>query len=101
MSQELERGTNLMWIQEAGGWSSAKMLLDVYGHFMPTENAGFADAITTADGTPAAPIRIRALRAARRSRLTPRAAKRKMEPTIRVERTTCSLRDGSEGEENQ
>jgi len=31
------------------------MLLDVYGHFMPTESAGFADAITAPNGTPAAP----------------------------------------------
>ena len=27
------------------------MLLDVYGHYMPTESAGFADAITAPDGT--------------------------------------------------
>ena len=45
-SLHIARGTNLLWIQEAGGWASAKMLLDVYGHFMPTESAGFADAIT-------------------------------------------------------
>ena len=32
------------------GWASAKMLLDVYGHFMPTESAGFADAITAPNG---------------------------------------------------
>jgi len=30
---------------EAGGWASAKMLLDVCGHFLPTESTGFADAI--------------------------------------------------------
>jgi hypothetical protein len=29
------------------------MLLDVYGHFMPTESAGYADAITTPNGTAA------------------------------------------------
>ena len=38
--------------QEAGGWTSAKMLLDVYGHYMPTESAGFADAITAPDAPP-------------------------------------------------
>jgi hypothetical protein len=31
--------------QEAGGWASAKLLLDLYGHFLPTESTGFADAI--------------------------------------------------------
>ena len=54
-SLHIARGTNLLWIQEAGGWASAKMLLDVYGHFMPTESASFADAITAPNGTPAAP----------------------------------------------
>jgi integrase len=49
-SLHLARGTNLKWAQEAGGWASAKMLLDVYGHFMPTETRGFADAITAPDG---------------------------------------------------
>ena len=29
--------------REAGGWASAKMLLDVCGHFLPTESTGFAD----------------------------------------------------------
>ena len=47
----MARGTNLKWIQAQGGWSSAKMLLDVYGHFMPTESAGYADALTAPDGT--------------------------------------------------
>ncbi len=56
-SLHIARGTNLLWIQEAGGWASAKMLLDVYGHFMPTESAGFADAITAPNDPPAAPPR--------------------------------------------
>ena len=54
-SLHLARGTNLKWVQEAGGWASAKMLLDVYGHFMPTETRGFADAITTPNGPQTAP----------------------------------------------
>jgi hypothetical protein len=54
-SLHLARGTNLKWLQEIGGWSSAKMLLDVYGHFMPSESAGFADALTTANGPTPAP----------------------------------------------
>ena len=36
-SLHMARGTNLLWIQKAGGWSSANVLLDVYGHFMPTQ----------------------------------------------------------------
>jgi len=44
-SPHLARGTNLMWVQHAGGWTSAKMLLDAYGTFMPTETRGFADAL--------------------------------------------------------
>ena len=32
------------------------MLLDVYGHFMPTETRGFADAITTPNGPQTAPL---------------------------------------------
>ena len=28
-----------------GQWSSAKLLLDLYGHLLPTESTGFADAI--------------------------------------------------------
>ena len=55
-SLHLARGTNLKWVQEAGGWASAKMLLDVYGHFMPTETRGFADAITTPNGPQTAPL---------------------------------------------
>ena len=48
----MARGTNLKWLQAQGGWSSAKMLLDVYGHYLPTESFGFADALATApDGT--------------------------------------------------
>ena len=91
-SLHLARGTNLMWVQEAGGWTSAKMLLDVYGHFMPTESAGFADAITVPDGTQAAPTPQPRHRATRRATPTARTANTKVEPTIRFERTTCSLR---------
>ncbi len=48
----MARGSNLKRIQEQGGWASAKLLLDWYGHFLPTETGGFADAITTPpDGT--------------------------------------------------
>ena len=91
-SLHIARGTNLLWIQEAGGWSSAKMLLDVYGHFMPTESAGFADAITAPNGTPAAPMAWPRRRASRQRVANVRSRRTNMEPTIRFERTTCSLR---------
>jgi integrase len=45
-SLHLARGTNLKWIQAMGGWASAKLLLDLYGHFLPTETTGFADALS-------------------------------------------------------
>ena len=44
-SLHLARGTNLLWIQAMGGWESKKMLLDVYGHYMPKETSGFAVAL--------------------------------------------------------
>jgi integrase len=47
-SLHMARGTNLKWLQAQGGWASAKMLLDVYGHYLPTESRGFADALATA-----------------------------------------------------
>jgi hypothetical protein len=40
------RGTKLKWIQAQGGWASAKLLLDTYGHFLPTETTGYADALS-------------------------------------------------------
>ncbi len=91
-SLHLARGTNLLWVQQAGGWESAKMLLDVYGHYMPTESAGFADALTDLDGPmrPAAesdaPSRVASAPA------SSGGATGIVEPTIRFERTTCPLR---------
>ena len=43
----LARGTPIKWIQ-AQGRSSAKLLLDWYGHFLPSEQHGYADALGTA-----------------------------------------------------
>jgi integrase len=34
-SLHMARGTPLKWIQAQGGWTTAKLLLDVYGHFLP------------------------------------------------------------------
>jgi integrase len=36
-SLHMARGTPLKWIQAQGGWTTAKLLLDVYGHFLPSE----------------------------------------------------------------
>lgn len=44
-SLHLARGTPIKWVQEQGGWASSKMLLDVYGHFMPREMRGFSNVL--------------------------------------------------------
>ncbi|MDJ0848498.1 MAG: site-specific integrase [Myxococcota bacterium] len=36
-SLHMARGTPLKWIQAQGDWTTAKLLLDVYGHFLPSE----------------------------------------------------------------
>jgi integrase len=46
MSLHMARGTPLKWIQDQGGWTSAKLLLDTYGHYMPSESRGFADVLS-------------------------------------------------------
>ena len=45
-SIHLARGTNLKWIQAQGGWASAKVLLDCYGHYLRKETTGYADALS-------------------------------------------------------
>ena len=55
-SLHLARGTPIKWIQSRGGWASAKLVLDLYGHFLPSDYRGFADAIEAATATrPMAP----------------------------------------------
>ncbi len=49
-SLHLSRGTNLLWVQRQGGWTSPAVLLGTYAHFLPTELQGFADALTPLDG---------------------------------------------------
>jgi len=44
-SRHLAAGTPIKWVQAQGGWTTAKLLLDVYGHFLPGESRGFADVI--------------------------------------------------------
>ena len=55
-SLHMARGTPLKWIQAQGGWASAKMLLDVYGHFMPEESGGFANALAAPRAAPPRPL---------------------------------------------
>ncbi len=54
-SLHMARGTPLKWIQEQGGWTTAKLLLDTYGHYLPSESRGFADALTAQNAPPAHP----------------------------------------------
>ncbi len=55
-SLHMARGTPLKWIQEQGGWSTAKLLLDTYGHFMPSESRGFENALSAALDGPIRPL---------------------------------------------
>ncbi len=89
-SLHMARGTPLKWIQSQGGWASAKVLLDTYGHFLPTETFGHANALTSAPERPQTapadkPARrevrgIRKSRAGRRGYVAPRAG---LEPATR------------------
>ena len=38
--------------QREGGWTTATLLLDVYGHFLPTEYTGYADALSRPPNAP-------------------------------------------------
>ncbi len=49
VSLHLSRGTPIEWIRKMGGWSSSKMLLDVYSHYLPQEMSGHADALQPID----------------------------------------------------
>ncbi len=51
-SLHLAWGKPIKWVQTQGGWTTAKVLLDTYGHFMPDEMRGFADALSTASNGP-------------------------------------------------
>jgi integrase len=50
-SLHLSRGTNLLWVQQQGGWTSPSVLLTTYTHFLPTELGGYADALAALYGT--------------------------------------------------
>ncbi len=85
-----------------GGWRSAVVMLDTYAHFLPQELAGFADALS-APGGPKRPytapteVKRRVGEAAVAEKLSENATF--LEPTIRLERTTCSLREQDDPEE--
>ena len=38
-------------VRRMGGWSSAKMLLDVYAHYLPREMRGFSNSLSASDRT--------------------------------------------------
>jgi hypothetical protein len=67
-SLHMARGTPLKWIQNQGGWTTAKLLLDCYGHFMPSESRSYADALTASNAPPAHPGPIAVRAQARKSR---------------------------------
>ena len=48
----MARATPIKWIQEQGGWTTATVLLDTYAHYLPTESAGYADALTATPNGP-------------------------------------------------
>ena len=75
-SLHMARGTPLKWIQAQGGWASAKMLLDTYGHHLPTESLGHADALSTAPRRPYAAPRTEVVRTERATPATPNRNKR-------------------------
>ncbi len=50
-SLHLARGSNLLWVQNMGGWQSPQVMLDTYTHFLPTELSGFADSLAAPNGT--------------------------------------------------
>ena len=76
-SRHLAAGTPIKWVQERGGWTTAKILLEVYGHFLPRETHGYADRIAAPDGAPAAPqhAAVSASRPSARSKIAPRKGK--------------------------
>ncbi len=41
----------LLWVQQQGGWTLPALLLSTYAHFLPTEQQGYADALTQPDGS--------------------------------------------------
>lgn len=55
-SKDKETGGGAGLRSPRGGWTTAKVLPDTYGHFMPTESRGFADALAAASDGPQAAL---------------------------------------------
>ncbi len=98
-SLHLARGTNLKWVQAQGGWASAKVLLDCYGHYLATESTGFADALSGAPERPyTAPLEQRSARRVARLRKVRRTSRGSVAPRGGIEPPTpclegrCSIR---------
>ena len=79
------------------GWSSAKLLLDLDGHFLPTGSTGFADAIGGTKRHYTTPVSRRAARAypshrkKRMSAMTSVAPRTGFEPVTRCLEGSCSI----------
>ena len=97
VSLHMARGTNLKWIQSMGGWTSAKLLLDLYGHYLKTESSGFADAIGAPRRPYTAPTKSQDKRDTRRIRKTPSRARGSVALRAGLEPATRCL-EGSFGE---
>ena len=82
-----------------GGWASAKLLLDLYGHFLPTETTGFADALDGTKRQYAAPNRDDLTDPSRRApkrRALPRSS---VAPRAGLEPATRCLEDSDDPEQ--
>ena len=77
-------------------------MLDTYTHFLPSELSGYADALTIRDGPErhyTAPKKAGRVAVKPPAHKIPSSDSDFLEPTIRLERTTCSLREQGDPEE--
>lgn len=95
-SLHLAAGTNIKWIQRQGGWATAQMVLDRYGHFIPDTTERHADRIAGSGVQPSVTIRhqstspkLRAEAERLRRRETATNAATCLEPTPGLEPGTC------------
>ncbi len=94
-SLHMARGTPLLWIQQQGGWASAKVLLDTYGHFLAADSSGHADALSSGPRRPYTALGFGDAPGQSRHRPV-RIAKRRAR-TARSPRSTSWARPGSNG----
>jgi hypothetical protein len=68
---------------EHGGMGEREVLLDLYGHFLPTESTGFADALSASPNGPIRPLPSKRVRSQSRKYLNPMAPRTGLEPVTR------------------